>query len=180
MPRSLAMRRPFSRVSFDEAFTDGSHFARSETCPSSAIDLQSAESCFFIISIAFCSHCVPRRVQRSSYLPYSQKYSALRRTASGSSFARSFTASRKNLLSPRPPRTSRAKKMIFIVRTGSSAYARRTAVQISSEEAFLIAPARKNRSRHSELLVEYVLAPLNVFLIVDSFFNNSNITILLF
>ena len=81
----------------------------------------------------------------------------------------------KNLLSPRPPLTSLAKKSVFTATFLSSAKALTNLVTISSSEAFLKAPAVANRSRQSDIVLALLVAPFAVYAVFDSFLSNLNI-----
>ena len=60
---------------------------------------------------------------------------------------------RKARRSPRPPRMSRAKKAIFIAKSGFSAQARVKRSAISASGAARSAPTVENRSRQSLMVV---------------------------
>ena len=68
----------------------------------------------------------------------------------------------KNLLSPRPPLMSLAKKRVLIAMILSSANALINLTRISSSLAFLNAPAVANRSRQSDIVDALDTAPFAV------------------
>ena len=132
-----------------------------------------------MISAASFSRGVPISTHRSSKRPYSGNSSRFFLTDSGAVFTSVLTAMRKKRLSPRPPLASRAKKIIFIVLSGSSAYARATVFAISSGEEFLIAPVLKNISRQKDSDERKAAAPFSVYVLLASFFRKFSIVILL-
>ena len=70
------------------ALTDGIHFARSETLSPARSEAMSAANCLATYASMSFSHGVPMRERRSSYLPYSPKYSMFFFTDAGSLAAR--------------------------------------------------------------------------------------------
>ena len=119
------------------------------------------------------------RTRMSSYLPYSAMFAMFFTTVPGSAFARYSRMTLKNLLSPRPPLMSRAKKRVFMAMSLSSAKALMNLVTISSSVADLSAPAVAKRSRQKDSVLILVTAPFSVYVLLSSFFKNLNIVLFL-
>ena len=162
MPMAFAIFLAVLTVASLEAFTEGSHFASRDTSPPALSACISPASVDLMYSSAACSQGVPISTRMSSYLPYSAMLAIFFITVSGSASARYFRITLKNLLSPRPPLISLAKKSVLTARSLSSANALTNLLMISSSEAWRSAPAVAKRSRQKDSVLMNVTAPFSV------------------